>query len=473
MNSVKKGFFKTSLYAVISQIISLGCGITTSLLLPKLLGIEQFGFWQYFFLCSSYIGLLHFGFNDGIYLSLGGKRFVDIDKEEYYPQLLLISYVQIIIALLLAMYSYFHENGEYQKIFYFLSIYIVVENIYKILSFVMMATDKMQSYSKTVVLDKLSFLLLLIVFFIVFKRYSFENVIYSYIGARAIALLVVFSFFRDLFDFSYWRSSFSMGCLSSVWSNMIAGISLTISNLLSTFIIGSGRFFVEHSWGISTFAKISFAVSLSMFSLAFISQIGLVLFPYLCRMDKAKQRQLLDLLTFFVGVFSMCSFIGFIPLTLIVNSWIPKYVGSLPFLMILCPIALYETRMVLVFNTYFKTFKKQVVLLKINFLSVAFAILCYYIATYLFKDIDMIVWAMLVSLIFRSYCAQFYLYRFLAVMPDKAVIAFELLSSILMIVAYNVFNSMLLFIAIYLISIIILVCLRKNKLKQCLSLIKT
>lgn len=473
MNSVKKGFYKTSLYAVISQIISLGCGFTTSLLLPKLLGIEQFGFWQYFFLCSSYVGLLHFGFNDGIYLSLGGKRFVDINKEEYYPQLLLISCLQIMIALLLGMYSFFHENGEYQTIFYFLSIYIVVENIYKILSFVMMATDRMQSYSKTVVLDKLSFLLLLIVFFFVFKRYSFENVIYSYIGARAIALLVVFSYFRDLFDFSFLSRVFSKGCLSSVWSNMIAGISLTISNLLSTFIIGSGRFFVEHSWGISTFAKISFAVSLSMFSLIFISQIGLVLFPYLCRMDEVRQRQLLDILTFFVGVFSLGCFIGFIPLTVIVNLWIPKYVGSLPFLMILCPVALYETRMVLVFNTYFKTFRKQMVLLKINLLSVAFAILCYYIAAYLFKDINMIVWAMLVSLILRSYCAQYYLYRFLEVKQDKTVIALEFLASILMVVVYNVYDSIGLFIAIYLISIISMFCLRRNKIKQCLSLMKS
>ena len=38
MNSGKKGFLKTSAYAVFSQIVSLGCGIVTSLLLPKILG---------------------------------------------------------------------------------------------------------------------------------------------------------------------------------------------------------------------------------------------------------------------------------------------------------------------------------------------------------------------------------------------------------------------------------------------------
>ena len=112
MNSGKKGFLKTSAYAVFSQIVSLGCGIVTSLLLRKNLGIEQFGYWQYFFLCSSYVGLFHFGFSDDIYLVLGGKKFSEINRKQYYPRLLLVSFLQMVIALLVALYSYLFLKGS-------------------------------------------------------------------------------------------------------------------------------------------------------------------------------------------------------------------------------------------------------------------------------------------------------------------------------------------------------------------------
>lgn len=134
MNSNKKSFLKTSAYAVFSQVVSLCCGLVTSLLLPKILGIEHFGYWQYFFLCSSYVGLLHFGFSDGIYLALGGKKFSEINRKQYYPQLLLVSFLQMVIALLVALYSYLFLKGAYQVVFYFLGVYIIVENVYKLLS---------------------------------------------------------------------------------------------------------------------------------------------------------------------------------------------------------------------------------------------------------------------------------------------------------------------------------------------------
>lgn len=473
MNSNKKSFLKTSSYAVFSQVVSLCCGLVTSLLLPKILGIEQFGYWQYFFLCSSYVGLLHFGFSDGIYLALGGKKFSEINRKQYYPQLQLVSFLQMVIALLVALYSYLFLKGAYQVVFYFLGVYIIIENVYKLLSFVLMATDKMRYYSKTVVIDKVTFLGLLFVFLVLFNKDSFVNVIFSYLCARFIALAFVSTCFGRFFDFTVTSNLFVRNNLRATCGNMIVGISLTISNLLSTFIIDSGRFFVEHNWGISVFAKISFAVSLSMFVLTFISQIGLVLFPYLCRMEKDKQRQMLDMLTFVIGLFAMVCFIGFVPLSLIIKTWIPKYVDSLSYLMILCPIALFETRMVLVFGTYFKTFRKQIVLLKINLASVLFAVFFYYLSSNVVNCINMLVMGMLVSIMLRSYLCQFYLYRYLNVKLDRFVICMEILTSVFMILAYNLFASMLLFSLVYVVSLTILALVRKEKIKYSYLLIKS
>ena len=472
MKLEKKSFLKTSVYAVFSQLISLCCGLLTSLLLPKVMGVEQYGYWQYFFLYSSYIGLLHFGFNDGIYLKLGGKRFFDINKTEVYPQLIFVSLLQIALGFAVAGYAYVFQDGAFKEIFYFLSLYIVVENVYKILSFVLMSTDGMEYYSKTVIIDKASFILLLFMFLILLRQYQFEYVITAYLCARVVALLCVFWHYGKIFSSDLLTKTLTSKNAYAVLNNMTMGIPLTISNLLSTFIIGSGRFFVEYSWGISVFAKISFAVSLSMFVLTFISQIGLVLFPYLCRMDNEKQSQLLDLLTFVVGLFAFCCFIGFVPLNFIVKEWLPKYEESLGYLMLLCPIALFETRMVLIFTTYFKTLKKQIVLLMINFISVAFAIICYCLSVYVFCSINLLVFSMLLSIMLRSYLCQIYLYRKLNQKLDRFTIFIEILASLLMVFSYNVFGSIPLFVLCYIVAISLLIIFRKNKLRTCYSLIR-
>ena len=472
MRLEKKSFLKTSAYAVFSQLVSLVCGLATSLLLPKVMGVDQYGYWQYFFLYSSYVGILHFGFNDGVYLKLGGKRFTDINKSEIYPQLLLISALQIVIGLAVGTYGYLFQDGPYKEIAYFLSLYIIVENIYKTLSFVLMSTDGMQYYSKTVIIDKASFILFLFIFLVLLHQYSFEYVITVYLLARVVALTCVFGHYGKICTSQVMPIVLTTKNLFAVWNNMATGVSLTISNLLSTFIIGSGRFFVEYSWGISVFAKISFAVSLSMFVLTFISQIGLVLFPYLCRMDSEKQSRLLDVLTFTVGLFAFCCFIGFVPLNFIVKEWLPKYEESLGYLMLLCPIALFETRMVLIYTTYFKTLKKQVVLLKINMISVVFAMVCYSLSANVLGSINMLVFSMLLSIMLRSYLCQIYLYRKLNQKLDKLVISIEILASFMLVLSYNILGSITLFVLCYVISLSLLIVTRKNKIAYCYSLFR-
>ena len=42
---------------------------------PKLLRITDYGFWQLFMFYQGYIGVFHLGWNDGIYLQIGGKKY--------------------------------------------------------------------------------------------------------------------------------------------------------------------------------------------------------------------------------------------------------------------------------------------------------------------------------------------------------------------------------------------------------------
>ena len=54
-------------------IILLISGVLT-LVVPKLLGPEEYGYWQLYVFYMSYVGLFHLGWCDGVYLRYGGRN---------------------------------------------------------------------------------------------------------------------------------------------------------------------------------------------------------------------------------------------------------------------------------------------------------------------------------------------------------------------------------------------------------------
>lgn len=56
-----------------AQGVSFACSVVMTLLVPKILGIEEFGYWQLFVFYTSYVSFFQLGLNDGIYLQHGGE----------------------------------------------------------------------------------------------------------------------------------------------------------------------------------------------------------------------------------------------------------------------------------------------------------------------------------------------------------------------------------------------------------------
>ena len=87
---MKKKLFsiiKNFSYSLTSNLISFIISALVVLIIPRIIGVEDYGFWQLYLFYSSYIGFLHFGWNDGIYLRYGGEEYEELDK----PSLIAIS----------------------------------------------------------------------------------------------------------------------------------------------------------------------------------------------------------------------------------------------------------------------------------------------------------------------------------------------------------------------------------------------
>ncbi len=71
-------------YSISSNLISLAVSTLVVLIVPKFIGVTEYGYWQLYIFYTNYVGVLHFGWLDGIYLRYGGYHYRDLDRPTFF-----------------------------------------------------------------------------------------------------------------------------------------------------------------------------------------------------------------------------------------------------------------------------------------------------------------------------------------------------------------------------------------------------
>ncbi len=75
MANGSKGFLNNLKFTVLAQAVILIASLVKSLVLPNLLGVENFSYWQTYSLYSGLATVFTLGFADGVYILYAGKEF--------------------------------------------------------------------------------------------------------------------------------------------------------------------------------------------------------------------------------------------------------------------------------------------------------------------------------------------------------------------------------------------------------------
>ena len=144
-----KKLVKDIIYAFLSQFISLGLSIILSLVIPKLLNLEQYGYWQLFLFYTSYVGLFHFGFIDGIYLRMGGEKYSEIDFNILGAELRVFTTTQIIISVIVIIFAFGGVDNDRYRLFVLImtSLYLPLTNITNYFGYIFQATNRTKIFS--------------------------------------------------------------------------------------------------------------------------------------------------------------------------------------------------------------------------------------------------------------------------------------------------------------------------------------
>src|SRR5690625_2376580 len=168
MNIKALSFLKNFSYTFSSNLITLVVSTLVTLIVPKLIGVEDYGFWQLYVFYSTYVGFFHFGWNDGIYLRYGGEDYESLNKKRFFSQFIQLTVLQVFFAILIGIGAgIFADGPDRTFIFRMIGIDMVILNLRYMFLFIFQATNKINKYATIMVLDRIIFIVVVLLFLLV------------------------------------------------------------------------------------------------------------------------------------------------------------------------------------------------------------------------------------------------------------------------------------------------------------------
>ncbi|HIF9178740.1 TPA: hypothetical protein ACX6QN_003589 [Photobacterium damselae] len=401
-------------YVFMSNLISVFISIIMLGILPKFLSVSDFGYIQLYLFYTTFIGLLHFGINDGIYLRLGGGQFSKIDKGLYFSNFYLLAMLQISIAIIgLSILFIFNFNDEKKFVLTMTLLTMVIVNSRYMLLFILQATYKIKEYSFITIFDRTAYLVGTVGLLL-----CNENSYMYFIAVDVIAKLLslLFSCYCCRSFVFVKLSNFNLKyALQETLINFRIGVKLMLSNVAGKLIVGNVRFGIEAMWSVVIFGKVSLMLSATSFVMIFINSISLVLFPFLRRLDKEKLSGIYLKLRSGIGFLLLFFLLLYFPIYWLLSYWLPDYKDMLTYLHVIFPVVIFEGKMSLLVNTYLKVLRKEKTLLYVNLGVVLLSFISTIFIIYIMKNLQFAIYSILFLVAVRVVIFELFLQKILSV----------------------------------------------------------
>ena len=462
-----KTFLKNFSYTLTSNLTVIIVSSLSVLIFPKVLGTEDYGYWQLFMFYSAYVPFLQFGWSDGIYLRYGGKNIEDLDKNTLFSQFLSLFILQIIIGALIIFSSWnFIENIERRDIIYLTAIYMVSINVRYLFVYLLQATNMFKKSSIILIFDRLTYVVLVIMVLLL-RIIDFKVFIFVDIIAKILSLVLAIYYCRNFVFVSISKFKLSF---TEIFNNISVGIKLMFANTASMLIIGVFRLGIERTWDIETFGKVSLTLSVSKFLTIFIGALGIVIFPLLRKTNEDKYSTIYNRIRSVFTVVMFVCLILYFPLRYVLTIWLPNYEESLVYMVLLFPMIIYEGRMSLLINPFLKTIREEKTMLIVNSISLILSSLLALLTTIVLKDLHLAVLSILFVIALRCIVLEYILSKVINIKEYKNNFLEVIIVSLFVLSSW--FFNILIASVIYLLILFIFIYIRRKDIISSVIFIK-
>lgn len=439
-SNFKKVFLKNVSCSVFANCVSMIISIVMIAILPRLVSVEVFGLWNLFLFYFSFIGVCHLGWSDGIYLRYAGGEISNLNKRALMQQVLGVVATSLFSGTILLIFIKLCTN-DLSKLEVIYGVFYLIPFVHfnTVCSFIFQITDKIKKYSMMLLMERISYVALVFLFIDVYFD-KFEVIYFAKFLSVFIVTIYCIWYFKNL---THIGNGNAVSFFDEAKENIRVGSKLLMSNIAGILIIGIVRFGISYSWDVTMFGKISLALSISNFLMTFINSISVVLFPTLKKLDSSKYKEVYIKIRLILMYILFAGLMFFWPLKEILLWWLPNYKDSIFYLAVLFPICIYESRVVLLTNTYFKSLRKEYTLLKINVLMLILSFVLTIVGTKVLFNIYFMLFSILFLFVFKSILSEYLLCSLL-----ESKVYFNNIKELLLIllfVSLNIFNTSFVF----------------------------
>lgn len=357
-------------------------GLAVGFFIPKILGVEDYGYYKLFNLYSGYCLILSLGFVSGIYLKYGGFDYANLNKQEFRLYTRFFLSFQTIFSLIGVLLTVFLAPEPYRFIFSLVFIYQLIYNVFYYYDIITTIT---QEYRTMIWRNFIQSILSIINVGIVFALRNQSLSLYElYVSLFVVSYFILLVWYLIKYrDITFGRCQPLHGSLSSLISLFKIGLPLLFADMISNLIFSTDRQIVSLFFDNTTFSTYSFAYNILQVFTKILYSFSAIIYPELKRANKDKMKETYYNSTILVMIISSFSFISYFFLFYLIKYYLTEYQGSLEtykYVILSLPA---NCLVSIVTYSFYKSDQKQnsffVISLVILLLGIGSDLLCYYV----------------------------------------------------------------------------------------------
>ncbi|MBG9582139.1 hypothetical protein ABE42_23700 [Bacillus thuringiensis] len=370
---------------VFSNVIMLVSNIVLGVFLPMYLSVKVYGEYRLFLFYLGYIGLLHFGFIDAMYLKYGGNNKESLNKNLLKKEHHVFLFYQLVVMVLIFTIGIFME----ENLIILFAFAIIPLNLCAFHKLFYQATGQFKKYSYVNIVYTIINLIVICILLVI----KIEDAV-GYILATIFAYMIICLIMERDF-WKYTKGVRGKGQVNILEYNRV-GIFILIGNICVILISSIGGWIVQFLFRIEDFAYYSFAVAMLNMILLVINAIALTFYNYIARNEN---REVLILVKNVLIVLGALAGSAYFFLQLVIELALPEYKLALSIIAISFMALPYMMIVNVIITNLYKARKQEKkylkVVLSILSISIAFNVL----AVSIFKSMDSIAVAMVLTFV--------------------------------------------------------------------------
>jgi O-antigen/teichoic acid export membrane protein len=322
--------------AIVADIATLGTGtllaglfnVALVFVVPKLVSVEDYGYWRMFGLYAGYVGFVHFGFADGALLRWAGRPMEEF-HHEIRPAMKYLFWQHVVVLAPLCAIAAVALRGPLQFVGIAVALYAVIFNEVTLLQFGLQSAKIFRPVAVSTVAAPALFLAFVLLWHAKWQS-DYREVTGLYATGWLIALVFLLAWTKP------WSgerggagvTALAKDCVQSGWPIVMANTGVML-------IVFADRLAVSWAATIQNFAQYSLAASAMAVPITAIQASGKVFFSHLAGVTPEGRKRIYGISSRTLLVAWAILLPYYFGLGVFIRHFLPKYIPSLTYARIL------------------------------------------------------------------------------------------------------------------------------------------